>query len=162
MRTLDCSAVVFDQTRLLIAKKKDTNDLLIIASMISKAFLDYKFKVDAVPEFQVGYKNARNKESFLKTYATVSREKPSIDEQFKAVVVHVLLENGLGYKYGTSGKGKDVVERAIRLAVALFKFTHEHRNLIIRNQRTRFGIPILKEIREAIFTKVERSGKMRN
>ena len=113
MRTLDCSAVVFDQTRLLIAKKKDTNDLLIIASMISKAFLDYKFKVDAVPEFQVGYKNARNKESFLKTYATVSRGKPSIDEQFEAVLVHVLLENGLGYKSVTSGKGKNVLERAL-------------------------------------------------
>ena len=162
MRTLTCSAVVFDQTSPIIAKKKDTNAVLISASNTSKAFLDYKFTVNTVAEFQVGYQNARKKQSFLKTYATVLRGKPSIDEQFEAVVVHVLLENGLGYKYGTSGKGKDVVERAIRLAVALFKFTHEHRNLIIRNQRTRFGIPILKEIREAIFTKVEQSVKMRN
>ena len=97
---------MFDQTRPLIAKKKDTNVVLIAASKTSKAFLDYKFTVDTVAEFQVGYHNARNKESFLKTYATVSRAKPSIYEQFKSVVVHVLLENGLRYKSGTSGKAK--------------------------------------------------------
>ena len=104
---------MFDQTRPLIANKKDTNAVLMAASKKSKEFLDYKFTVNAVDEFQVGYQNARNKESFLKTYATVSRGKPSIDEKFEAVVVHVLLENGLGYKSATSGKGKDVVERAL-------------------------------------------------
>ena len=98
----------------------------------------------------------------MKTYATVLRAKPPIDEKFEAAVVHVILDNGLRYKYGTSGEGKYVVERALQSAVALFKFVHEHRNLIIRNQRTWFGIPILKGIRESIFTNVERSGKMRN
>ena len=88
---------MFDQTRPLIAKNKDTNAVLIAASKTSKAFLDYKFTFNAVAEFQVGYQNARNKESFLKTYATVSRAKPSIYEQFEAVVVYVLLENGHGY-----------------------------------------------------------------
>ena len=43
--------------------------------------------------------------------------------------------------------------------VALFKFVHEHRNLLIRNQRTRFGSTILKGIWESIFTKVKQSGK---
>ena len=109
--------VVFDQTRPLIANKKDTNAVLMAASKKSKEFLDYKFTVNAVDEFQAGYQNARYKESFLKTYATVSRGKPSIDEKFEAVVVHVLLENGLGYKYGTTSEGKDVVERALRSAV---------------------------------------------
>ena len=143
-------------------KKRYANNVLMAASKISKAYLDSKFTVDAVVEFPVGYQNARNKYLFLKPYATDSRGKKLINKQIKAVVVHVIKKNGLWYKYGTSSKGKDVVERAIRLAVALFKFTHEHRNLIIRNQRTRFGIPILKEIREAIFTKVEQSVKMRN
>ena len=104
---------MFDRTRPLIANKKDTNAVLISASKTSKEFLDYKFTVDAVDEFQVGFQNARYKESFLKTYATVSRGKPSIDEQFEAVLVHVLLENGLGYKSVTSGKGKNVLERAL-------------------------------------------------
>ena len=45
------------------------------------------------------------------------------------------------------------------MSVALFKFVHEHHNLLIRNQRTRFGSPILKSFWEAIFTKVKRSGK---
>ena len=74
-------------------------------------------------------------------------------------MVHVLLEKGLGYKFGTSGEGKYVVERALRSAVSLFNFVHEHCNLLIRNQRNWFGSPILKGIREAIFTKVKRSGK---
>ena len=95
----------------------------------------------------------------MKTYATDSNGKPSIDEQIEAVVVHVLLENSLGCKSGTSGEGKYVVERALRSAVALFKFFHEHRYMLIRNQRNRFGIPVLRGIGEAIFTKVNRSGK---
>ena len=88
---------MFDQTRPLIVKKKDTKAVLIAASKTTKEFLDYKFTVDAVAGFQEGYQNARNKESFLKTYATVSRAKPSIYEQFESVVVHVILENGIGY-----------------------------------------------------------------
>ena len=72
----------------------------------------------------MGYQKSHNKESSLKTYATDSCGKPSIDEQIEAVVVHVLLENGLGYKFGTSGRVKDVVERALRSVVALFKFVH--------------------------------------
>ena len=36
----------------------------------SKAFLNYKFTVDAVAEYPVGKQNTRNKESFLKNYAT--------------------------------------------------------------------------------------------
>ena len=91
--------VVFDQTCTLITKKKDANAMLMAASRTSKVFLDSKFTVDAVAEFQVGYQNSRNKESFLKTYATESRGKQSIDEQIEAVVVHALLENGLRYKY---------------------------------------------------------------
>ena len=77
-------------------------------------------------------------------------------------MVRVLLENGLGCKSGTSGEGKDVVESTLQSAVALFKFAHEHCDLLIRNKRTRFGIPISKGIREAIITKVERNGKMWN
>ena len=53
--------VVFDQMRPLITKKKDANAVLMSASKKSKAFLDYKFTVNAVAEFQVGYQNARNK-----------------------------------------------------------------------------------------------------
>ena len=52
--------------------------------------------------------------SFLETYATELRRKPSIDEQIEAVVLHVILESGLGYKSGTSGEGKDVVESALQ------------------------------------------------
>ena len=70
----------------------------------------------------MGYQNSHNKESFLKTYATALRRKPSIDEQIEAVVVHVLLENGLGYKSGTYGEGKYVIERALQSAVAVFNF----------------------------------------
>ena len=73
--------------------------------------------------------------------------------------MHVILENGLGYKYGTSGEGKDVVESTLQSAVALFKFAHEHCDLLIRNKRTRFGSPHLRGIRESIFTKVKRSRK---
>ena len=45
--------VVFDQTRPLIAKKKDANAVLMAASRTSKSFLDSKFTVDTVAEFQV-------------------------------------------------------------------------------------------------------------
>ena len=114
--------VVFDQTRPLITKKKYANVVIMAASSTPKAFLDYKFTVNAVAEFQVGYKNVRNKESFLKTYVTDSRGKPSIDEQIEALVVHVLLENGLGYKSVIYGEDKYVVERALLSAVSLFKF----------------------------------------
>ena len=62
--------VVFNQTCPLITKKKDANAVLMDKSKTSKAFPDSKFTVNAVAEFQVGYQNARNKESFLKTYAT--------------------------------------------------------------------------------------------
>ena len=39
--------------------------------------------------------------------------KPSIDEKIEAVMVRAFLENGLGYKSGTSGEDEDVVERAL-------------------------------------------------
>ena len=71
--------VAFNQTRPITTKKKGANAVLMAASKITKAFLDSKFAVDAVTEFQVGYQNARNKESFLKTYATDLREKPLTD-----------------------------------------------------------------------------------
>ena len=51
--------VVFDQMCPLITKNKDANAVLMAASKTSQAFLDYKFTVDTVAEFQVGYKNAR-------------------------------------------------------------------------------------------------------
>ena len=41
-----------------------------------KAFLDYKITVNTVAEYQVEYKNTRNKESFLKTFATKLRGMP--------------------------------------------------------------------------------------
>ena len=53
--------VVFDQTRPIITKIKDANAVLMAASKASKAFLHYKFTVDAVAKFQVGYQNACNK-----------------------------------------------------------------------------------------------------
>ena len=53
--------VVFDQTLLLITKKKYSNAVLMDAWNTSKAFLDSKSTVNAVTGFQVGYKNARNK-----------------------------------------------------------------------------------------------------
>ena len=88
--------VVFDQMRPLITKKKDANAVLMSASNISKSFLDSEFTVESVAEFAID-----------------SRGKTSIDEKIEAVVVRVLLENGLGCKSGTSGEGKDVVERAL-------------------------------------------------
>ena len=45
-----------------------------------------------------------------------------IDEQIEAVVVHVLLENNLGYIARHFGESKTVVENALRSEVALFKF----------------------------------------
>ena len=75
--------VLFDQMCSLITNKKDANAVLVASSKTSKAFLDSKFTVDAVANFQVGYQNAHNKESFFKTYATDSRGKPSIDENLK-------------------------------------------------------------------------------
>ena len=71
--------VVFNQTCPIITKKKDNNAVIMAASNTSNAFLDSKFTVDAVTEFQLGYQNVHNKESFLKTYATDSRGKLSID-----------------------------------------------------------------------------------
>ena len=52
-----------------------------------------------------------------------------------------------------------MVERALQSSVALFKFVHEHCDLLIRNKKTQFGSQILKGIWEAIFTKVNQSGK---
>ena len=51
--------VVFGQTRPLIAKKKDDNAILMATSRTSKSFLDSKFTVDTVAEFQVGHQNSR-------------------------------------------------------------------------------------------------------
>ena len=51
--------VVLDKTRPLIAKKKDANAVLMAASRTSKSFLDSKFIVNTVAEFQVGYQNSR-------------------------------------------------------------------------------------------------------
>ena len=68
------------------------------------------------------YKNTRNEDLFLINYATESRGKPLIDEQIEAVVVHVLLENNLGYIARHFGESKTVVENALRSEVALFKF----------------------------------------
>ena len=93
------------------------------ASNPSKEFLNSKFTVNAVAEFQVGYQNERNKETFFSNYATESRGKPSTDEQIKAVVVHVILENNLGYRTEYFGERKFVVKNALRLAVGSFKFS---------------------------------------
>ena len=74
-------------------------------------------------------------------------------------MVHVLWENNLGYRTGCFGEIKTVVEDAFQLAVASFKFFQEHRDKLIRDQRTRFRRPISREIWDAIFAKVKRSGK---
>ena len=55
-----------------------------------------------------------------------------------------------------------MVERTLQSAVALFTFVHKHRDLLIRNQRTLFGSPNLKEILEAISKKVKQSAKKRS
>ena len=53
--------VVFDQTRPLITKKKGDNAVIMAELKTPKAFLYFKFTVDAVAEFQLRYKNSRNK-----------------------------------------------------------------------------------------------------
>ena len=57
--------LLFDQTCPLITKKKNAVSTLMAASNPSKAFLSSKFTVDAVAEFQVGHKNAQNKETLF-------------------------------------------------------------------------------------------------
>ena len=52
-----------------------------------------------------------------------------------------------------------IVNNALQSAVASFKFVQEHRDKLIRNQRNRFGSPILRGVRAAIFAKVKQSGK---
>ena len=54
-----------NQTRPIFAKKKEANAVLMAESKTSKAFLDSKFTVNAVIEFQVEYQNTRNNESFF-------------------------------------------------------------------------------------------------
>ena len=70
----------------------------------------------------MGYQNSRNKETFLKNYATESRGKSSIDDKIEAVVVNVLLENNLGYRTGYFEGRKTVVYNALQLEVASFQF----------------------------------------
>ena len=53
--------VVFDPKRPLISKGNNAFSKLMAASNTSKAFLNYKFTIGAVAEFQVVYKNAKNK-----------------------------------------------------------------------------------------------------
>ena len=52
-----------------------------------------------------------------------------------------------------------VVENSFQSAVASFKFVQEHRDKLIRDQRTRFGSPILWGVWDTIFANVKRSGK---
>ena len=52
-----------------------------------------------------------------------------------------------------------VVENALRLRVALFKFVQEHCDKLIRDQSTRFGRPILRGIWGTIFAKMKRNRK---
>ena len=66
--------VVFDQTRPIITKKNNAFSTHMAASKPSKAFPNYNFTVDAVAEFQVGYKNVRNKENNCKLCNIVARK----------------------------------------------------------------------------------------
>ena len=52
-----------------------------------------------------------------------------------------------------------IVNNALQSAVASFKFVQEHRDKLIRDQRNRFGSPILRGVWAAIFAKVKKSGK---
>ena len=58
------------------------------ASNPPKAFLNSKLTLNTVAEFKLGYKNARNKEMFLKNYETESRGNPSIDEKIEDCCFH--------------------------------------------------------------------------
>ena len=77
-------------------------------------------------------------------------------------MVHVLLENNLGYRTGSFGWRKMVFDNALQYAVASLKFVQEHSYKIVRDQRTRFGSTILRGVWDTIFAKVKRSGNMRN
>ena len=61
-------------------------------------------------------------------------------------MVYVLLMNNLGYGTGSFGERKLVFDNALQHAVASFKFLQEHRDKLIRDQRARFGSPILRGV----------------
>ena len=77
-------------------------------------------------------------------------------------MVYVLLENNLGYKTVYFGGIKTVFDNAIQYAVALFKFFQEHCHKLIRDQKIRFGSPILRGVWKTICTKKKQSGKTQN
>ena len=105
--------VAVDQTQPQSITKNNALTTLMAASKPSKSLLTTNFTVEVVPEVQVGYQNAPNKETFLKTYATDSCRKPSIDDQIEAVVVDMLSENNLLYTDGCGGENKAMVEKAL-------------------------------------------------
>ena len=67
--------VVFDKTHPLIFKN-NAFSTLIDAPNPQKAFLNSKFTVDTISEYQAEYQSTQNKGTFLKNYATELRGKP--------------------------------------------------------------------------------------
>ena len=57
-------------------------------------------------DFLAGYKNAMNKDDYLKKYATEERKKPYIIDNIEAETVSVLNEDGLRYR-GSSWGGRE-------------------------------------------------------
>ena len=77
--------------------------MLVTNSKAKEEIFRSDFLLSDLQDFWEGYKNAMNKEDYLKNYATEERKKPSIIYQIEAAIVSVLNWDALRYGGGAGG-----------------------------------------------------------
>ena len=75
---------------------KDAFSTMIDSLTPKHTILTSQFAACNVEEFHTAYRNAAKKESFLKTYTTASREKPSINDQVEDIFDDVMTSHRFG------------------------------------------------------------------
>ena len=84
----------------------NTLSMLVTNSKAKEEIFRSDFLLSDLQDFREGYKNAMNKEDYLKNYATEERKKPSIIYQIEAAIVSVLNWDALRYGGGAGGGRK--------------------------------------------------------
>ena len=138
---------------------KDVLSTMIAALTPNRTMLTSKFSVWNFEEFQTAYETAANKESFLKNYATASREEPSIHNQIESVVVDMLNSHKLGFVDTNSGERENAYNN-LKAAVDSFTILFTHRRKLPKYNIMVFKTSILGRIKHAITAKVKSTTKV--
>ena len=100
---------------------------MLTSKVMNKNFV-FDFIFVEVDELNSGYDDTSN----IKNYEIDYREKPSINQQIKVIIMTILIKDGLGYYIGVRGE-EDKAITAIKESIKIFIFLQNNRGVLSRD-----------------------------